>query len=356
MASPRPPQRPAAEGRDAGREAPGASAIRTPHADPVPLPPELRDDRAAIDESLGEVRTVHATSLGAAARHLLEAGGKRLRPLLTCAAARALGTDPRPRAGLVAAVELVHVGSLLHDDVIDGGTVRRGRPAVHAAFDAHTAILAGDLLFSWAFDRLARDGSRELQVALGDTIRALCEGEVLERERRFDPAVDVADVRRVNRLKTAALFAYAAEAASLLADAPPATRAALRSYGLALGEAFQAADDLLDWEGRPESLGKPPGRDLAEGLVNLPVALGCQRDGALRESVRACWSAAGGEQGTARRRELEAALRDVGAFEATRELARADAGRAVAALATLPASRWRDWLATAAATAVERDG
>ena len=320
------------------------------------LPAELLADRAAVDETLRDVRTVHATRLGAAARHLLEAGGKRLRPLLTCAAARALGVDPRPRAGLVAAVELVHVGSLLHDDVIDAGTVRRGRPAVHAAYDAHTAILAGDLLFSWAFDRLARDGSRELQIALGDAIRALCEGEVLERERRFDPTVDVAHVRRVNRLKTAALFGYAAEVAALLAGAPPATRADLREHGLALGEAFQVADDLLDWEGRPESLGKPHGRDLAEGLVNLPAALGCARDAALRASVRACWSAADDDGGAARRLELRAALREVGAFEAARELARADAARAVAALAALPGGPWRDWLAAAAAAAVDRDG
>ncbi|MBN1774822.1 MAG: polyprenyl synthetase family protein [Deltaproteobacteria bacterium] len=320
------------------------------------LPPELRADRDAVEESLRAVRTIHATRLGTAARHLLEAGGKRLRPLLTCAAARTLGADPRPRAALVAAVELVHVGSLLHDDVIDAGAVRRGRPAVHAAYDAHTAILAGDLLFAWAFDRLARDGSRELQIALGDAIRALCEGEVLERERRRDPTVEVEHVRRVNRLKTAALFGYAAEAAALLADAPTATRAALREYGLALGEAFQAADDLLDWEGRPESLGKPLCRDLAEGLVNLPVALGADRDGALRDAVRACWGASDDDAAAARRFALRAALREAGAFEATRELAREDARRAVAALHPLPAGPWRDWLAAAAAASVERDG
>jgi octaprenyl-diphosphate synthase len=338
------------------REDPGASGVRAARPDAPALPSELLDDRAAVEAALRDVRTAHATRLGAAARHLLEAGGKRLRPLLTCAAARALGADPRPRAGLVAAVELVHVGSLLHDDVIDAAAVRRGRPAAHVAYDAHTAILAGDLLFAWAFDRLARDGSRELQVALGDAIRALCEGEVLERERRFDPTVDAAHVRQVNRLKTAALFGYAAEAGALLADAPSAVRVALRDHGLALGEAFQAADDLLDWEGRPESLGKPRGRDLAEGLVNLPLALGLERDPALRERVAACWAAADDAARAARLHDLQLALREAGAFGAARALARADAARAVTALAALPAGPWRERLAAAASAAVERDG
>ena len=147
----------------------------------VTLPAEVQGDLRAIEDSLLRFHARHATRIGDAARHLLDAGGKRLRPLLTCAVVRSLGGAPRPSIDVVAAVELVHAGSLLHDDVIDGATLRRGRPSVHAAFDAHTAILAGDFLFSWAFDRLAREGSRELQVAMGDAIRALCEGEVLER-------------------------------------------------------------------------------------------------------------------------------------------------------------------------------
>lgn len=326
-----------------------------PHAAGSPLPPELRADREAVEASLRDVGTEHSLRLGDAARHLLGAGGKRLRALLTCAAARALGFDPRPHAAVVAVVELVHAGSLLHDDVLDAATVRRGRPSVHTAYDVHTAILAGDLLFSWAFDRLARAGPRELQIALGAASRAVCEGEVLERERRRDPTVEVAHVRRVHRLKTAALFGYAAEAAALLAAAAPGLRVALRDYGLALGESFQAVDDLLDWEGRPETLGKPSGQDLAEGLVNLPLALGAERDPALRDAARACWDAEPEVQ-SARRLELRDALRRSGAFDAARALAREDARRAVAALGVLPAGPWRDWLEVAAVAAAERDG
>jgi octaprenyl-diphosphate synthase len=227
---------------------------------------------------------------------------------------------------------------------------------VHAAFDVHTAILAGDFLFSWAFDRLARDGSRELQIAMGDAIRDLCEGEVLERERLFDPAVGPEHARRVNRLKTAGLFAYAAEAGALLAGVDGTVRDALRAYGMALGEAFQAVDDLLDWEGDPEALGKPPGRDLAVGLVTVPVALGAEREPSLREAIRGFWHAAGdGREAAERLAELRRRLARLGAFDAARELAQADARRATEALGVLPRGAWRERLARAALLAVERD-
>jgi len=320
------------------------------------LPAEVAADLRGIEASLSRVGARHATRIGAAARHLLDAGGKRLRPLLTCAVARALGHDPGRSFDLVAAVELVHAGSLLHDDVIDCAGLRRGRRTVHAAFDVHAAILAGDFLFSWAFDRLAREGSRELQIAMGDAIRELCEGEVLERERLFDPAVDVEHARRVNRLKTAGLFAYAAEAGALLGGVDGRVRDATRAYGLALGEAFQVVDDLLDWEGDPEALGKPPGRDLAVGLVTVPVALGAERDPSLRDAVGAFWrSGVDGNEAAERLAELRRRLVRLGAFDAARELAQADARRATEALEMLPPGPWRDRLAAVALLAVERD-
>jgi octaprenyl-diphosphate synthase len=320
------------------------------------LPAEVAADLRGIEASLSRVGARQATRIGAAARHLLDAGGKRLRPLLTCAVVRALGQEPGRWFDLVAAVELVHAGSLLHDDVIDGAGLRRGRCTVHATFDVHTAILAGDFLFSWAFDRLAREGSRELQIAMGDAIRDLCEGEVLERERRFDPAVDAEHARRVNRLKTAGLFGYAAEAGALLAGADGAVRDAVRAYGMALGEAFQTIDDLLDWEGDPEALGKPPGQDLALGLVTVPVALGAERDPSLRNALGDLWrtGVAGGDDAQ-RLGELRARMVRAGAFEAARELAEADVRRAVAALDLLPRGAWRERLARAALLAVERD-
>jgi octaprenyl-diphosphate synthase len=313
-------------------------------------------DLAAIEQSLTRVGASHPTRISAAARHNLDAGGKRLRALLTATVMRALGCDPRGEIDLIAAVELVHAGSLLHDDVIDGAELRRGRRAVHIAFDAHTAILAGDALLSWAFDRLARLGTRDLQIAMGDVIRDLGEGEALERERLFDATVDLVHVRRVNRLKTAMLFGYAAEAGALLVAASPAVCAAARAYGIALGEAFQPMDDLLDWEGDPKALGKQLGQDLAEGLVTLPVALAADRDPTVRDHIRAFWHAAkGSAHATERLAEVRRKIEDAGAFAATRELCARDADRAIASLDAFPPGVWRDQLVASAAAAPTRE-
>lgn len=312
-------------------------------------------DRRAVDEWLASLRAAHSTRIGAAARHLLDAGGKRLRPLLTCGFMRALGADPRRRIGLVAVSEMVHVGSLLHDDVVDGSIKRRGRPAAHVAFDAHTAILAGDLLLSWAFDRLAREGPRELQKAMATAVRDVSEGEVLERERCFDVDVGVAHVRLVSRLKTGALLAYAADAGAILAGADIPERSAARAYGLAAGEAFQAADDLLDWDGDPAQMGKPIGQDVSDGLITLPLALGAERDPSFMRDVRSFWaSPPGGAERLVLIERLRGGLRRLGVFEAVRAMARADAARAAAAVEALPPGPWRDRLARTALAAATR--
>lgn len=318
-------------------------------------PAELAGDRIGIERSLERVGAAQRTRLAAVARHHLAGGGKRVRPLLTCAVMRALGEDPERWLDLIAAVEMVHTGSLLHDDVIDGAQTRRGRRAAHLVFDAHAAILAGDSLLSWAFERVAREGSRELQIALGEAVCDLGEGEALERERLGDDRVEVAHVRRVNRLKTASLFAYAAEAGAILCGASSALRAAARGYGLGLGEAFQTTDDLLDWTGDGLTLGKPPGQDLEAGLVTVPVALGLDRHPGLREEIRAFWERRGQPGGAARVAAMRARLEAVGALSATLALAEADAARATAALEPFPPSPWVGHLGRLAEIAASRD-
>jgi octaprenyl-diphosphate synthase len=315
----------------------------------------LRADLATIEQTLAGVGTTHAPRLGAAARHSLLAGGKRLRPLLTCAVMRALGRDPGASGPVIAAVELIHCGSLLHDDVIDAADTRRGRPAAHLAFDPHTAILAGDLLLALALERLARDGSAALQAAAAGAIVAVCQGEVLEREQRFDPEVDLARARRVNHLKTAALFGYAAEAGAILAGGSEREREAARGFGAALGDAFQTVDDLLDWEGDAATVGKPVGRDLDDGLVTVPVALACERDPTVRATVRRVLAARqAGVPSPVPLAALAAELRRTGALAAARELAAADGRAANLALGWLPAGLWRDWLEETATRALER--
>jgi octaprenyl-diphosphate synthase len=315
----------------------------------------LRDDLAVIEQSLAGVGAAHAPRLDAAARHSLLAGGKRLRPLLTCAVLRTLGREPGAHGAVIAAVELIHCGSLLHDDVIDAAETRRGRPAAHLAFDAHTAILAGDLLLALALERLAHDGNAALQAAAATAIVEVCQGEVLEREQRFDPDVDLARARRVNHLKTAALFGYAAEAGALLAGGTDKERVAARGFGLALGDAFQTVDDLLDWEGDAATVGKPVGRDLEDGLVTVPVALACERDPAVRATVRRVLAARrAGAPSPVPLATFVAELRRTGALDAARELAAADGRAAILALGWLPAGLWRDWLAETASRALAR--
>jgi len=315
----------------------------------------LRGDLAFIEASLAALETAHAPRLGAAARHSLLAGGKRLRPLLTCAVMRAFDRDPAPHGDVIAAVELIHCGTLLHDDVIDEAETRRGRTAAHVAYGPHTAILAGDLLLALALERLARCGCAALQVAAATAIAEVCQGEVLEREQRFDPDVDLGRARLVNHLKTAALFGYAAEAGALLAGAFDREREAAQAFGRALGDAFQTVDDLLDWEGDAATVGKPVGHDLADGLVTVPLALACERDPELRVTVRRVLEA--GRAGAASPVELPdlaARVERSGAFAAARELAAADGRAAAAALARLPAGPWRGWLDETVRRALER--
>jgi octaprenyl-diphosphate synthase len=313
----------------------------------------LKRDLEAIEESLAPVCAESGLRTETAARNVLFSGGKRMRPLLTCAVLRTFDLDPSPYVDVIAAVELAHTGSLLHDDIIDEARTRRGRRSAHLTFDIPTAILAGDLLLVIGIERIARASSRQLRASFSKALKNVCNGEALERERRFDPAVDVAHARIVNRLKTASLFAYAAEAGAILGKAESTVRSAARDFGTALGEAFQLADDLLDLHGNPATLGKPTGMDLAAGIITVPVAIALERDPGLKERVLEVWRS-DGDRGDALARLCEAMDR-VGAFKATRELAIASADSACAAVENLPPGLWRDQLAAVAHAVVRRE-
>jgi octaprenyl-diphosphate synthase len=231
---------------------------------------ELERDRKAIENRLAVAIDSNGARIDDAARRSLLNGGKRVRPLLTCAVLRALGEDPADHIDVVVAVEMAHAGSLLHDDIIDESQTRRGRLTGHVEFDVPTAVLAGDRLVVLAVEQLARGGSSELLVRFSTAIKDLCVGESLERECHFDASVGLQQVRQINRLKTASLFAYAAEAGAMLAGSPPRLRRAAHSYGMALGEAFQITDDHLDFCGDPQVMGKSIGQDLSAGVVTVP--------------------------------------------------------------------------------------
>ena len=216
------------------------------------------------------------------ALHLIGAGGKRLRPALTLIASRAgepgrLGTDLS-----AAALELVHLASLYHDDVLDDTQVRRGVPTVHEKWGTDIAILVGDFLFACGCG-LGADAGGEVPGILARAIADVCQGQIVETATLNDPRRSVADYEDTIRSKTAALFRAAGELAATTSGADANAGRALRSYGENLGLAFQIVDDLLDLVGDPDIIGKDPGTDLKEGVFTLPVLIACEKDPELVE-------------------------------------------------------------------------
>jgi geranylgeranyl pyrophosphate synthase len=273
------------------REAPGLEAY-------------LADLEDRLEDAVGKYRGVVA-EVGAQG---LAAGGKRLRPLLVYLSTPP-GAEPPVLAGV--AVELVHMATLMHDDLIDGARVRRGRASAWSAYGPDAARTAGDYLFARAFSELSASGDRRAVAILADATLCLARGEAMQRGQRFDPDTSVEAYLERCTLKTGKLF----EAACRLAGGPGA-------FGLALGVAFQIADDILDCSGVTIETGKIAGTDLREGTPTLPLLLAAQRDEAVRAAL------AGGSQ-------LEGALLRVastGAIEESREVALAYARNARACL------------------------
>ncbi len=285
------------------------------------------------------------------AEYIIGAGGKRLRPMLHVLAARAAGYHGDESVTLAAVIEFIHTATLLHDDVVDDSALRRGRKTANAVWGNAASVLVGDFLYSRAFQLMVELDRMRVMRILADTTNAIAEGEVLQLLNIGNPDTDEAAYLRVIERKTAVLFAAATELGGVLAGLPAAQEQALRRYGMELGFAFQIADDLLDFIADSTTLGKNVGDDLAEGKPTLPVIYALQsaapaQAAALRRAIRS-----GGLESLD---AVVAALRDSGAVERTRERARRHAAAAHAALAALPASPWREALATLADYAVER--
>jgi len=238
-----------------------------------------------VESRLRAVASTADERLAELALHGIEAGGKRLRPALVVYAAMAVGGRHAVSERVVdaaAAVELLHLASLYHDDVLDSAPVRRGRPSVNALWGNHAAVLCGDMLLSHAYRVAADLGAAELR-RLSHTLAALCSGQIAESSAQFDPARDVAHYDAAIRGKTAALLATSCWLGATTAGAAPQTADALARYGMELGIAFQIVDDVLDLYGHGLQLGKPAGSDLREGVFTLPVLMTLQRDPTLVE-------------------------------------------------------------------------
>ena len=308
---------------------------------------------AAVDVLVRDRMASPVALIPALAEHLISAGGKRLRPLLTVAAARLCQGEGDAPLKLAAAVEFIHTATLLHDDVVDASSLRRGKVAAHLIWGGASSVLVGDFLFARAFELMVETDSMRALHILATASRVIAEGEVLQLTRSHDLALDQATYLEIISAKTAELFAAAAEAGAVAAGADPRRVTALRDFGLSLGLAFQLVDDALDYGGQSNALGKNTGDDFREGKATLPLLLAVERTSA-REA--AFWERTIGrldqQDGDFRRaREL---IIGAGALEATLDLAQAYADQAKAALSLFPADPWRLALEELADFAVSR--
>ena len=312
-------------------------------------------DMAAVDAQIIDRMQSPVPVIPLLAQHLVSAGGKRLRPLLTVAAARASGAtgDQSAARKLAAAVEFIHTATLLHDDVVDGSQMRRGKVAAHLIWGSATSVLVGDFLFARAFELMVETGSIRALGVLARASSVIAEGEVLQLTRAHDLNLDRDTYLEIVTAKTAELFAAAAEAGAVGAGAAEGHIQALRAFGLNLGIAFQLADDALDYGGASEALGKNAGDDFNEGKATLPLLLAVQRT---RGREDAFWerTITKGERRPEDFRRARELVVGTGAIGSTLDAAGDYADAAKAALGPLPVSPWRAALEQLADFAVSR--
>ena len=299
----------------------------------------VHEDLRAVESALVEGADSITTLIPQIAEYTFGGGGKRVRPALVLLGARLFGYAGPRAIRIAACAEWLHSASLLHDDVVDQASVRRGRPSANARFGAREAVLAGDFIYSVLCRALVEDGNREILSRFAQTIGEMAEGEVLQLGRSFELDIDEDTYLQVIGSKTSSLLATAIESGAILAEAKPDERRAAREYGWQLGLAFQLVDDALDYSGTREELGKAPLTDLAEGKVTLPLLLALRRAShaaraelAARLEELAAEAGAGREPSPRSMAQVAERVRRYGGVEATLERARARVDEAIAQL------------------------
>lgn len=283
--------------------------------------------------------------------YIVDAGGKRLRPLLALLAAKALDEADDQAITFAAVVEFIHTATLLHDDVVDISTLRRGRPTANAHFGNASSVLVGDFIYTRAFQLMVQLANMELLDHMADTTNVIAEGEVLQLVRAGNPSVTEAQYLEVIERKTAALFAAACKGPAILKGHPVEVQEAMANYGRHLGIAFQMVDDVLDYAGDPKTTGKQVGDDLNEGKPTLPLihtmTAGDGDDAALIKSALA-------EKSSEQLDEVIAAVKRSGGIDYTQSQAQMHRQYALSALNHLPDSPATSALAALADLAVDR--
>jgi len=264
-------------------------AKRTSKGALEPLSRLVADDLQAVNRLIVEHMHSPVALIPQLASHIVAAGGKRLRPMLTLASAKLCGYQGERHLGLAACVEFIHTATLLHDDVVDASDLRRGLATANAVWGNKPSVLVGDFLFSRSFQLMVADGSLDVLRILSNASAVIAEGEVLQLMTANDISSDEATYMQVIEAKTAALFAAACRIGAVVADRPRAEEEALERFGSGFGIAFQLVDDVLDYSALQADLGKAVGDDFRDGKITLPVVLAIQRgDAAERKFWQRC--------------------------------------------------------------------
>jgi octaprenyl-diphosphate synthase len=285
------------------------------------------------------------------AEYIVGSGGKRLRPLVVVMAARACGSEDRRHSAAAAIIEFIHTATLLHDDVVDNSTLRRGHDTANSLWGNEASVLVGDYVYSRSFEMMVELGSMRIMDVMSRATNRIAEGEVLQLMNAHDPDTTEERYFEVIYRKTAQLFEAGTQIAAILTDSAPDVESAMARYGRHLGTAFQLVDDVLDYQSDSDTLGKNLGDDLAEGKPTLPLIYAMRHgDDAQRTLIRESIENGSIESLPA----ITAAIESTGGLAYTARLARQEASLAIEALAVLPDSQYKQALRDLADFAVDR--
>ena len=308
-------------------------------------------DMRAVDELIHNSLKSDVALVSQVSGYIVTSGGKRLRPLIVLLAARALGYKGVQHIAAAAIIEFIHTATLLHDDVVDDSSRRRGQDTANTVFGNQASVLVGDFLYSRAFQMMVDIGHMPVMQILADATNTIAAGEVMQLMNVHDPDVSEENYNQVIYRKTARLFEAGAQIAALLANRDANDEKAMISYGQCLGTAFQLVDDALDYAASPEELGKNLGDDLAEGKPTLPLIYAMENGS---PSERAMIRAAVESDGLDKLDDVQAVIESTGALDYTAKRAQEAADQAIDALSGIPASDYKDAMIAIADFAVKR--
>ena len=320
-------------------------------AEKAPLADPMASEMRRVDAVIHERLSSQVALINQISSYIVSAGGKRIRPRLVLLFAQALGFHGPERFELAAIVEFIHTATLLHDDVVDESSLRRGRATSNAMFGNAASVLVGDFLYSRAFQMMVSVNRMRVLDVLADATNVIAEGEVLQLMNIHDADLAVADYLQVIRYKTAKLFEASARLGAVIGGAAPDLEECCADFGRSLGTAFQLVDDLLDYEGDPHALGKNVGDDLREGKPTLPLLIAMERGNDAERALIRHAIEHGEVQGL---NQIVDVVRRTGAIEATRAMAEVEAEQARTCLQRLPRSAAREALLELCVRSVHR--